>query len=358
MDDSIFDDQARLFERDTGGMLRFAALAGAQVRSVSDAAAEAGLGEPAEDKPRALVLLSRPGVGAGAIRVLAALLGPTCPVPVVLSEVVPTWVGPLDVVFAYSDEGGDAALAESLEMAGRRGAGIVLAAPADGPVAAAVAGRAKLLPPRVPVPTPLGFGHVFAAGLCALAALGLLRVDTDTLADALDDQAARSHPRNETAENPAKNLALRLADRVPLLWGVDELSTAVASHGAFALGANAGVACDVAGHRQAAGRHALYRAAAATGSEADLFADPHEESGSRFRVVLLSARADERSLSAERAAVAGLPGADLLTPPDSIDQDPVLRSALLAASFDMAAVYLGLASGVLDGPGWPVLAAQ
>ncbi|ASU80825.1 hypothetical protein CDG81_04255 [Actinopolyspora erythraea] len=357
LDDSVLEDQQRLFELDTRGLLRTAALAGAQVRSAASSAEEAGLDDLAGYKPRALVLLSTAGAGPAACGLLAAELGPSCQVPVVVTEAMPSWIGPLDVVFAHAADGGDTVLAESLELATRRGATVVLAAPDEGPVAAAAAGRAKLISPRIPVPEPLGLAHVFTAGLRVLTALGLLTADTDALADALDEQAERSHPGREISENPAKTLALRLADRVPLLWGVDEVATAVARHGAFVLGCYAGMPCDVTSYRQAVNREALYGAAAAVGGEADLFADP-EEAGSGLRVVLLSTREDERGGLAERAAVAGLPGADVLAPTESQEGGGVRSSLSLAVGFDMAAVYIGLASDSLNGHGRPTPVAR
>ncbi|TDD51468.1 SIS domain-containing protein [Saccharopolyspora elongata] len=358
LDDSLFDDPARLADVDSGGLLRLAALSGAQVRAAVESAGEADLAELADGRPRAVVLLARPGVGPGVCSLLAALAGPRCPVPLVIAESVPAWVGALDVVFAHTDDVGDAVLAESVSVACRRGASVVLAAPADGPVAAAGAGRAKVLPPRIPVPRALSFAHVFAAGLSMLGALGLLHFDADSLAGVLDREAERAHPSHESLVNPAKSLALRLADRAPLLWGLDPVSTAVAAHGAFALGCHAGVACGVADYPQAATERALHRAAAAVGSEADLFADPEDNPGALLRVFLVSARYDARGEAFERAATRDLPSADLVTPGESVGDDAVLRSAALAARFDLAAVYLGLAAGTLNGPGWPAMAVH
>ncbi|WP_019855371.1 hypothetical protein [Actinopolyspora mortivallis] len=354
LDDSMLDDQRRLFEADTQGLLRQAALAGAQVRSAAHSAAEVGLDVLGGQRPRALVLLSRPGVGAAACDSLAALLGSSCPVPVVRTEVVPSWIGPLDVVFAHGPDGGDRELAESLEVAGRRGAGVVLATPDEGPVAAAVAGRARTVSPRIPVAAGLDFAHVFTVGACLLEALGLLRIDTEELADALDERAAATHPAHESSRNPAKNLALRLAERMPLLWGVDELATAVAGHGAFVLGCYGGVPCDVGEYAQAVNRYALYDRAASAGSEAELFADPGEGTAG-LRVLLLTTRAGERAGFLEQRATAALPGADVLSPPETAREDATLRAGLLAVGFDMAAVYLGLASGLLDGHQRPML---
>lgn len=112
LDDSLFDDPARLADVDTGGLLRSAAMAGAQVRSAAEVAAETGLDDLSDGRPRAVVLLARPGVSPGVCRLLAALAGQSCPVPVVVAETAPTWVGALDVVFAATDDAGDPVLAE------------------------------------------------------------------------------------------------------------------------------------------------------------------------------------------------------------------------------------------------------
>jgi hypothetical protein len=358
LDDSLFDDPDRLADADVRGLLRLAALAGAQVRSAAETAAETGLDDLRDGRPRALVLLARPGVGSAVCRLLSALLGSSCPVPVVIAESAPAWIGPLDVVFAHTDDVGDSTLAESVSMATSRGATVVLAAPPDGPVAAAAAGRAKLLSPKIPVPPGLSFAHAFTVGVTVLVAMGLLRADIEMLADELDREAERAHPIHEPLMNPSKSLALRLADRTPLLWGMDQVSTAAAAHGAFALGCHAGVPCEVLGYSQAVTEHALYRVAASLGSEADIFADPEDNPGGLLRVFLISARYDAYAEAAERAAVRSLPGADLVTPGESVRDDAVLRSALLAARFDFASVYLGLAAGTLNGPGWQALAVH
>lgn len=358
LDDSFFDDPGRLVDADERGLLRFAALGGAQARSAAEVADEAGLDGALDGRPRALVFVARPGVGAAVCRLLAALLGQSCPVPVIVAESAPAWVGALDVVFAYTDDVGDAELAESVSLATRRGATVVLAAPPDGPVAAAAAGRAKLLSARIPVPPALSFAYAFTSGLSVLAALGLLRVEIDTLADELDREAERAHPEQEPLINPAKSLALRLADHTALLWGVDPVSTAAAEHGAFALGYHAGMPCVARGFPQAVAEHALYRAAVALGSAENLFADPDEQVSALLRVFLVSARYDAPTGVREQAAVQALPAADLVTPGESVRDDPVLRSALLAVRFDLASVYLGLATGTLNGPGWQALAVR
>ena len=60
--------------------------------------------------------------------------------------------------------------------------------------------------------------------------------------------------------NPAKSLALRLAEHTPLLWGTDPLAAAVAEHAAAALATHAGVVAHAADIAQAATATALRRA--------------------------------------------------------------------------------------------------
>lgn len=98
LDDTLLDDQYRLGDADREGLLRAAARAGAQVRATAEAADELGVARVFQERPRALVLITRPGVGTAIAGVVTALLGPRCPVPVVVADDVPTWVGALDVV--------------------------------------------------------------------------------------------------------------------------------------------------------------------------------------------------------------------------------------------------------------------
>lgn len=352
LDDSLLDDPVRLttLDGEAGGLLRAAASAGAQVRSTAEAAAETRVGDLAGSRPRAVVLVDRPGVGGAVNRLLLALLGPECPVPVVLSSAAPGWTGPLDVVIGHTDDPGDLVLAESVHHAGRRGANVVLTAPEDGPVAAAAAGSCVLLPERVPVPAGFAFPRAFTAGLVVLETLGLLRTSVDVLADELDREAEQDHAGTESFVNPAKALALRLGDRTPLLCGLDPLATAVAGHAVDVLGGFAGVVADAADYAQVQSRTVLHRAAVRATSGDDIFADP-EEVGGLLRVLLLAVATDDRAEAAQRAATRLLPGADLLAPGDETKGGSAVRAGVLALRFELTAIYLGLATGALGGPG-------
>lgn len=350
-DDTLLDDPVRLADADTAGLLRATAMAGAQVRSCQEQAAEMELAARLDmGRPRALVLVGRTGVGRAASALLAALLSPGCPLPVVLTDVVPSWIGALDVVVARTDDPSDPELAESLERAARYGATVVLSAPADGPVAAAIAGKGILLAPRVGVGAGQAFAGALSAGLLAVAALRLLEVDFGALADELDAEAERDHLAHESFVNPAKALALRLADRTPLLWGLDPVATAVAGHAAHVLAADAAVVADAAEYRYAMARGALHRAAVAGGDTGDIFADPGEGGrASRLRLFLLAIRTDRAAVVNRHSATDLFESADLVDIADELRAPEVIQAAVLALRFELAAVYLGLAAGTIGG---------
>jgi hypothetical protein len=355
-DDGLLDDLARLEALDGGGLLRAAATAGAQVRSTAAAAQDAGLARLAGYRPRALVLLTRSGAAPAAAPLLAALLGASCSVPVLMARSVPLWVGALDVVLANTADPGDQELAEGVARAVRRGAQVVLSAPAEGPVAAAAAGRSVLLVPRIEVPPGLALPRTLTAGLVLLDTLGLLPTDPEALAGELDREAERDHLAHESFVNPAKSLALRLAGRIPLLWGTDPVATAVAGHAAGALAAHAGVV-DPAGFHEAAALPALWQEAVRAGAESGVFHDPFEDHTDlpAVRPVLLGVHSADTA--GRSAALAAVPGADLVTADEELmvrqgePGAPACSAAVLALRFDLAALYLGLGRGLLGGPG-------
>jgi hypothetical protein len=358
LDDTLLGDPAALATADTGGVLRAAATAGAQVRSAAQAAVEAGVADLAGHRPRALVFLRRPGSSGAAAEIVGALLGALCPVPIVVSDVVPGWIGPLDVVLAHSADPADVELAESVSRAVGRGAEVVLSAPADGPVASAGAGRARFVEPRIPVPPALDLPRALAVGLTVVSSLGLwpggLDPSLDPLADALDAEAERNQPNHEPFMNPAKSLALRLAERTPLLWGADPAATAVAGHGATALATHAGVVAHAADIAQAASATALRRAVDLADRGEDIFRDPFDDPGPDVppvRVVLLATGEEDPGQVAVRRTGRGWP-ADLQHPVDEVPRGTrdavLLRTALLASRLEIAAAYLGLATRAIE----------
>jgi hypothetical protein len=361
LDDTVLTDPAALATLDTGGVLRSAATAGAQVRSTAHAAHDAGIRELSGARPRALVLVRRPGAATTAAALVSALLGPSCPVPVVVADTVPVWVGPLDVVIAHTADGNDVELADSVALAARRGAEVLLSAPSDGPVASAGAGRVRLVEPRIPVPPGLDLPRAFALGVVVAAELGLLGPTADLgedlgpVADVLDAEAERNQPGHEPFMNPAKSLALRMAEHTPLLWGTDPLAAAVAAHGARALAVHAGVvahAAEVADGVAAAGlMRALLQGSPADDIFHDPFDDPVGAEAPPLRVLLIGTGEDDPGRVALRRTGRELPAADVVHPVDEVARGvrhaALLRAALTASRFDVAAVYLGLATRMI-----------
>jgi len=357
LDDTLLADPGELMARDTTGVLRAAATAGAQVRSAVHACDEAGLARLRGHRPRALVLLRRPGVSGAVADLVTALLGDRCPVPVVHAAVVPGWVGPLDVVVAHTSDPADAELAESIAIAVRRGAEVILSAPDAGPVAQAGAGRARLVEPRIPLPEGLGFAQALAVVLVTVTELELITpapaAGLEALADALDAEAERNQPGHEPFVNPAKSLALRLAERTPLLWGVDPAAAAVARQGATALAAHAGVVAHAADLGQAgtlAGlRVAVDLAERSAGVFHDPFddADPDRDAAPAPRLVLLGTGEEDPQAVSRRTLGREWPNADVAHPVEEVPRGTrdavLLRAAVLALRVDIAAVYLGLA---------------
>ncbi|MDN5746962.1 MAG: hypothetical protein L0H64_00260 [Pseudonocardia sp.] len=360
LDDTLLADPRALAALDTRGVLRSAATAGAQVRSAAQGALEAGVADLAGTRPRALVLLRRPGSSGAAAELLGALLGPRCPVPLVVADAAPSWIGPLDIVVAHTADATDGDLADSVARAVRRGAEVVLSAPADGPVAFAGAGRMRLVEPRIPVPPGLDLPRALAVGLAVLRALGLLDAPLDpgmdVLADVLDAEAERNQPGHEPFVNPAKSLALRLAEHTPLLWGTDALGAAVAGHAASSLATHAGVVAHAADVAQGVTATGLLRALDHTAA-ADVFHDPFDDpdpgaTAWPVRLVLPATGEDDPAQAVLRRTGRSLPDADLLHPVEEVARGTphaaLLRAALLTSRLDVAAVYLGLATRTIE----------
>lgn len=365
-DEALLDDPEALAALDPGGMLRFTASAGAQVRESATLAAEANLSVLAEEgRPRAVVVA---GIGtAGRTgEVLATVAGPRCPVPVIPHRRagVPGWVGAADVVIAVSASGRSPEALGAAEAAARRGARLVAIGPPDSQLQS-IAERARA--PFVPVPrrapARASLWALTVPVLLAARALGLVKVNEADLAETaarLDADAERCRPTAESFVNPAKSLALGLAGSIPVVWGSSPLATAAARRFGDTLSTNARYPV-VAGGLGEAGRGRVGLLDGVFGglaeSSRDIFADPEREGDTtRLRVVLLrdgglnaGDDTDEPLVVEERRADALLELAerrgvrcDVLTAEGG---SALERLASLIAVPDFASVYLALAHG-------------
>ena len=286
-DAARLDDEDALARADPA--LRHLAGAGARVRrdagEAREAAAAGGPAGPVE-RPRALVVV---GPGAGAVR---DLVERTCPVPVVAWDGpgLPGWVGGLDVVVALDPRGGDAgeedpdaaqerhlAVAVAVAEAVRRGTRVVLAGPQAGLAARHAVGRDSLV-------LPCESGEAAACVVVVLEHLHRLGLgpatDADAVAESLDDVARAASPLRDLEVNPAKALALVLAEATVLVWGPGPVEQDAARRVAGSLRRTAGRPA-LAGEADAL-RPMLEQARAR-----DLFADPDDAAAPRPVLLVL-----------------------------------------------------------------------
>lgn len=213
-DESRLDDE-RVWGR-FDASLRDLAEAGARVRrdrvEAGDALEQAVALATSGDRPRAVVAAGPDS------RLLRAVLEPWCPVPFVAwpGRGLPGWVGSLDLVVVLAPEGRDPGTAQAVSEALRRGAQVVVATPADSVVARHAEGRWATV---LPVVTK----DQSAAAVVMLEFLDRIHLgpstDVEDVAGALDHVATLCSPHKDLSVNPAKMLAIALAERSPVVWG-------------------------------------------------------------------------------------------------------------------------------------------
>jgi hypothetical protein len=382
LDESLLDSVDRLESVDRHDSLRALASAGAQVRRAVVAAAEAGVGRAAGgERPRSVLVAS---LGGSALvgDVLDLLAEPGSPVPVTTRPggPLPGWVGPLDLVVAVSQSGratGPVALAAE---AARRGASLLTVGAADSPLAEVCArGRGVHVPLEWEVPSSRSaLWSLLTPVLLAADALGLVSCPEPVLqraADALDRRAEECRPTSESFVNPAKSLALGLAETVPVVLGDGPVTGVAAAraawmlartaripttHGALPDAASQVVACfdgPFAAADGALGESPL----AAPGGGRDIFADPLLDGPPAPRLGLLMLRdgadtdrdADGRpdalaplAALAEAVAEGAREAGVTVWEVGCEDGEPVERLASLVALVDYAATYLALGLGL------------
>lgn len=240
-DDAWLDNERALTGADP--VLRRLAEAGARLRRETELAEQPKQKVADFPRPRAVV-----AVGSEA-RFIRAMLEPVCPVPFVAwpNHGLPGWVGALDLVIAMASDGAERGLILTVAEATRRGSMSIVACPESSPVADHTSSRSTTLLPTVTA-DPL------AAAIVVLDALHLAQlgpqVRPDLVADAMDLVAEECSPYRDLSENPAKDLALGLADAHPLVWGGSVLAARASRRVAEALRAGTGRAALAADARE------------------------------------------------------------------------------------------------------------
>ncbi|WP_435742990.1 SIS domain-containing protein [Nocardioides sp. SYSU DS0663] len=273
-DESRLDDETAIGAAD----LRFRTLAesGPRVRrecsDVAEAVAEA-VARNGEARPRAVIAAGPDS------RLLRAVLEPWCPVPFVAwpGPTLPGWAGSLDLVVVLAPDGADRGTASAVAEAVRRGCQVVVACPPTSLVGEHAAGRWSTIFP-ISTSDPLATAVVV---LSFLDQIGLgPSAEPDVVADALDEVAVTCSPHRDLSINPAKMLAIALADAAPVVWGGSVLAARAARRVAESI-------------RRASGRTALagdveqVLPVIEAARPRDVFDDPFSEGGGDLRPTLL-----------------------------------------------------------------------
>ncbi|QWC84050.1 hypothetical protein KLP28_10540 [Nocardioidaceae bacterium] len=272
-EESRLDDPTALASHD--GALRSLAEAGARVRREVGMAAEDAARVREElggSRPRAVVAAGPDS------RLLRAVLEPWCPVPFVAwpGSGLPGWTGGLDLVVILAPEGADRTAASAVAEAARRGAQVLVVTPKTSMVAEH-AGRDTVV---VPATT----GDQLATAVVALGVLHDLGLgpgcNAEKVADALDQVAVDCGPQRDLVTNPAKELAIALADAVPVVWGGSVLAARAARRVSEAMRRSTG--------RSAVAGDAENLLPVLEGApRRDVFADPYADEPAATRPVLV-----------------------------------------------------------------------
>jgi glucose/mannose-6-phosphate isomerase len=357
----LLDDVAALDAGDPGGMLRSIASSGAQVREAARLAGEAGVARLADDgRPRAVVVC---GVGGSAMAgdVLAAVAGPTLPVPLVVHRDfgLPGWVGPMDLVVAVSCSGQTAETLSALEEAVRRGCRLLVVGRAGSPLDdLGQRGRAVFVPVTQGRPPRASAWALATPLVVAGHALGLLSAPAEAVeetAGLLEQLADRCRRDAEHLVNPAKRLAVQLDGGLPVVWGTSPLSAVAAHRFACQLNVNAHVtavhgALPEVGHNQVVTLDGpMAPRVHAAGDPEDFFrdrADDVEQAGVLALVVLRDV--EEHPVTALRADVCLAMARERQVPVVELRAEGTSRFTRLASLIavpDFASAYLAVLQG-------------
>ena len=355
--EELLSDAEAAEAADRGSTLRLIAAGGARIRRAAalrefDEPAGAALDRMAQDgRPRAAVVIGY-GTGAAIAGLIGAAAGAGATVPIVPvpGPALPGWVGPLDLVVVASTAGRAPEICQALGEAARRGSRVVCIAPESSPVGELCQGVRGTLIAMGDEQAPVWarFWSVAIPAFMALEAAGAVpRPDYEAAAAAADETAVRCRPSQEPFVNPAKEIALRIAENAAAVWAGGRIAAIAAERLADQVALRAGL---VVAHAALAdlgrGQLGLLDGPLAAGS-ADPFYDPFEDGGSgpagRAAVVLVAEEgADPRTAVAEALVrEKGLPLSTFTTQ----YADPLARAAQLIALADFSAAYVALLTG-------------
>ena len=330
-DDARLDDPDVLAQYDH--QLRWLAGAGARIRIEADGVQTDRLAVDEHFRPRGVVVIGEEA------RLIRAVLERICPVPLVAWAFagLPGWVGPLDLVVVLASRDDSPQYLSSVVEASRRGALLLVASPNDSRLSSQLPSTAARVNTRTADPTAAA---IVVLQILHQFGLGPL-VSAQTAADAADLVAEESSPHRDLATNPAKHLALSLADAEPLIWGGSVLAARASRRIAEAI-------------RLACGRPALAAEAEdllpilTACPPRDVFADPVDDvvAARPVLVTLEDPSADEQVLAARQRLVQIADDRDVRVCAIHAEHDnDVDRYVSLLLKGTYAASYLGIGLG-------------
>jgi hypothetical protein len=372
-DEALLNDPGYIAERDSRETLLALATAGAQVREAMTLSSEAGIERVAGgERPRSVLVASLGGSAVVAdVLELLAESGSPVPVSVRRNLPLPGWVGPLDLVVAVSLSGrAPGPLAVAAEAA-RRGASILTVGAADSPLAE-VCARARgvhIGVGRGRTSSRTALWSLLTPVLLAADELGLIDAGGSVLsetADRLDVHAEACRPRSESFVNPAKILAMQLAETIPVVMGDGPLNGVAAARAASMLARTARIPATWGELPDAASQIVAcfdgpFTAGGGQGvglrqPVPDIFADPFLDGPAQPRLGFLLLRdAPPATLTKEGTNAEALTDAVLQTAHDAgvrvstlvaAPGHPLVRLAGQIAQTDFAATYLAIGLGL------------
>jgi glucose/mannose-6-phosphate isomerase len=358
IDDLLLDDINAMSALDASDMLSAVASSGAQMREAVATIDRSLLSQVSKgDQPRNLVFAGLGGSGVGG-QVLRAVLGHSTPLPIHLEQsyALPGWVGPMDVVIGVSCSGSTEETLSMTAEAGRRGARVIsigaggsdlekLSESISGSVHFAI--DAKGRSPRASLwthATPL---------LMVANALGIAHIDEkefEIAADLMDELSVANGPSVELGNNLAKDLALKCASSLPMVWGTGMIGATAAGRFMAQLAENAKIPSahgelPEVGHNQIVSFDGVLAGGA---PEKDIFQDDNGTTDRRMHLYILRDTNEHPAVEKrigivrEIARERELP----LTLLQATGTHPISRLASLIVPTDWASVYAGLALGI------------
>ncbi len=225
------DDAASLAALDTGDMLGTVAALGEHV-TAGYAAGRATTGLPAIDDVRSIVFC-----GMGGSAVAGDVLRQTFrdrlafPVEVNRSPILPAYAGPHTLVLVSSFSGDTSETLSAAREAVRRGCRII-AITSGGQLGEICAEQGIAAAPVPPGFQPrAALGHLTFAMLGALESAGLvppLERDVEEAVTTIEQLRVGLGPEVPVVENPAKELAMWLGDRIAVCWGAEGIGAVAA----------------------------------------------------------------------------------------------------------------------------------